>query len=346
MKVRNAVVLWLARPAVAQPKKAQKEIQIMGIRFIKHSLIAKLAACLLLALCSVQSNVRASQPIGNSTAQTSGTFTLTFNGASVGLAPGQTLRLTGLNGNDPGSRGGSEPVHALATLYDAHGSAIAQSAEVEIPAGEFRSIEFDRDDLALAGELGTGRVQVRSHIRYRGLAIVDRTQLSPPSSEILDKSTGMTTAIVNDCNVDDPRKPGSENRNLFGMVPDQMLRFTVFNQNETDSRRGGITKLGSKLLIIQGDGSYIGQSDEITILAGEFRSFDVKRDDLRLAGEPGTGRLQVRGKIILWVREGSAHSGFSPTISVELINSSTGRTAAATQGRGVFVLSTDRTGPF
>ncbi len=110
----------------------------------------------------------------------------------------------------------------MATLYDAHGNPIAQSAEFEIPAGEFRSIEFDRDELQLAGEPGTGRVQVRTQIRYRFLSIVDRTQLSPPSSEILDKSTGMTTAIVSCRNVDDPLTSGFENDNLYGMVPGQM----------------------------------------------------------------------------------------------------------------------------
>ena len=198
--------------------------------------------------------------------------------------------------------------------------------------------------LSLAGEPGTGRVQVRSHIRYRTFSIVDRTQLSPPSSEILDKSTGMTTAIVSCRNVDDLLTSGFENDNLYGMVPGQMLRFTVFNPDEPDSRGGGVTSLGSKLLTILGDGTYVGESDELIIPAGEFRSFDVKRDDLHVAGEPGTARLQVRGKIVLRVREGSAHSGFSPIISVELVNSSTGKTAI--QGRGVFTLSTDRQGPF
>ena len=314
----------------------------MRIHFIRPSLIARLAVCAQLALCLVHSNVRASHLLNTSTAQPSGTFTLTFNGQMTGLARGQTLRITGSNGNDPGSRGGREPVFAMATLYDAHGNPIAQSAEVEIPAGEFRSIEFDRDELQLAGEPGTGRVQVRTQIRYRFLSIVDRTQLSPPSSEILDKSTGMTTAIVSCRNVDDPLTSGFENDNLYGMVPGQMLRFTVFNPDEPDSRGGGVTKLGSKLLTLQGDGTYVGESDEVIIPASEFRSFDVKRDDLHIAGEPGTGRLQLRGKIILWVREGSAHAGFSPIISVELVTSSTGKTV--TQGRGVFTLSTDRQG--
>jgi len=114
-------------------------------------------------------------------------YTITFQGALAGVVRGETLRLTASNGNEPGSRGGSEPVFAMATLYDAHGNPIAQSVEVEIPAGEFRSIEFDRDNLHLAGEPGTGRVQVRALVRYRSFSIVDRTQLSPPSSEIIDK---------------------------------------------------------------------------------------------------------------------------------------------------------------
>jgi hypothetical protein len=277
-------------------------------------------------------------------AQTGGTFTLTFNGQTAGLVRGQTLRLTASNRNEPGSRGGSEPVRATATLFDAHGRPIAQSAEVEIPAGEFRSIEFDRDDLPLAGEPGTGRVQVHSQVRYRMFTIVDRTQLSPPSSEILDKSAGMTTAIVAGGNEDESLKSGFENDNLYGMAPGQMLRFTVFNPDEPDSRAGGVTKLGSKLLTLGGDGAYLAESDELSIEAGEFRSFDVKRDDLHVTGEPGTGRLQVRGKLILRVLEGSAHSGVSPAVSVELVTSSTGKTV--TQGRGVFTLSTDRQGPF
>lgn len=72
----------------------------------------------------------------------------------------------------------------------------------------------------------------------------------------------MTTAIVSCCNVDDPLTSGFENDNLYGMVPGQILRFTVFNPDEPDSRGGGVTKLGSKLLTIR-DGTYVGESDEV-----------------------------------------------------------------------------------
>lgn len=167
----------------------------MRIDLMRHALIAKLAAVVLLALCLIQWNARASQPINISAAQTTGTFTLTFNGATLGLARGQTLRLTGSNGNEPGSRGGSDPVRALATLYDAHGNPSLRAPKWKsppvnfarlistatiftwqanpapavprcacrfgtgsshlIPAGEFHSFDFNRSDLPLAGEPGS-----------------------------------------------------------------------------------------------------------------------------------------------------------------------------------------------
>ena len=40
----------------------------------------------------------------------------------------------------------------------------------------------------------------------------------------------------------------------------------------------------------------VARTDGIALDPGEFQSFDVTRADLPLAGEPGTGRLQVRCK--------------------------------------------------
>ena len=94
----------------------------MSIDFKRHSLVASLATLALLALFFIQANVRAAQPIDSSAAQV-----VVFVGGwgeSLGLAHGQTLRVTGSNGNEPCSHGGSEPVYALATLYDAPGNSL------------------------------------------------------------------------------------------------------------------------------------------------------------------------------------------------------------------------------
>jgi hypothetical protein len=80
--------------------------------------------------------------------------------ALLGLARGEELRYTAFN---PGSaEGGGEPIGMKMKLYDATGNVIAESAQVVIPPREFRSVDFKRDDLALAGEPRTGLLQVRT----------------------------------------------------------------------------------------------------------------------------------------------------------------------------------------
>lgn len=209
-----------------------------------------------------------------------------FANAVMSLSQGQTLRISVLNPNEPGSRGGREPVHMKVKLYDAHSNVIAESDEVAIPANEFRSIGFSRSDISLPGEEGTGRLQVRAacsaRMPVRGKKIDEFTA----SLEIIDNITGMTTAhhilIDNVTDVfergagvsggsgNDTLKSGFGNDFLIGITPDQTLRFTVFNPGEPGSRGGGITKFGSKLLVIQADGNTIAESDELEIPQANF----------------------------------------------------------------------------
>jgi len=109
-----------------------------------------------------------------------------------GIASGQTVRFTTFIPKDPSTteqmRQGSS---VQVTLFDASGAQIAQSDEILIPPGEFRSIDFNRDALPLLG-----RVQIRARIRHRFFSIVDRTQLNATTSiELLDTATGHTTVF-------------------------------------------------------------------------------------------------------------------------------------------------------
>jgi hypothetical protein len=77
---------------------------------------------------------------------------------------------------------------------------IAAGDEITLEPGEFHSFDFNRDDIGLAGEPGTGRLQVRTEVRCRTFSIVDRTRITPeeiPTSlELIDNRTGKTTAMV------------------------------------------------------------------------------------------------------------------------------------------------------
>ena len=49
----------------------------------------------------------------------------------------------------------------LAYIYDSNGNLLSRTDPAEVPAGQFRPLRFNRDDLPVAGEEGTGRLQVR-----------------------------------------------------------------------------------------------------------------------------------------------------------------------------------------
>jgi hypothetical protein len=58
--------------------------------------------------------------------------------------------------------------------------------------------------------------------------------------------------------------------------------------------------------------------------AGQFSYFDFKREDLRVAGEEGTGRLQVRAGIQVALMDGSVRSVKSFPVTIELMDSHSG----------------------
>ena len=104
----------------------------------------------------------------------------------MGLGRGEMLRFTAFNPESTGERG--EPIGMQMKLYDAHGDVIATSAEVMIPPGQFRFVDFKRDDLPIAGDPGTGLLQVRTEALW-GLRSSNRIDV-PTSLEAVNTSTG------------------------------------------------------------------------------------------------------------------------------------------------------------
>ena len=87
---------------------------------------------------------------------------------------------------------GSQPVQVQAYIYDSLGRLVSQTDPVEVRPGQFRTFDFNRDDLPLAGEEGTGRLQVRAGIQ---VALMDgsvRHVKLPVSMEVMDNRTGAT----------------------------------------------------------------------------------------------------------------------------------------------------------
>ncbi|MCM3900159.1 MAG: hypothetical protein ND866_00480 [Pyrinomonadaceae bacterium] len=151
----------------------------------RKALNARLAALALLALCLVHPQARAQEEAA-----------FVFHTSSWGMVGGQTARFSVFNQIEPSERERLGPVFIQVMLFDASGAVIATSDEIAIPPGEFRSVDFNRDDLPVSHEPG-GRVQTRAQVRYRSFYLVDRTRAVgfAPSIELIDNSTGRTTAV-------------------------------------------------------------------------------------------------------------------------------------------------------
>jgi len=114
----------------------------------------------------------------------------------IGFVPGQTLRVSALNpfepsaGDSSGNDGRKFKMLFAVTLILADGRVIARSDEITLDPGQFHFFDFKRSDLPEVGE-ADGRLQVRVMFQKRQL----KTEF-PSSVEIVDASTGMTTATL------------------------------------------------------------------------------------------------------------------------------------------------------
>jgi hypothetical protein len=126
----------------------------MNSNFRSRARINRLAALMLVTYCFIQSTAGAQISAPPPERTKVGTTAL------MGLARGDMLRFTAFHPESADEP--REPISMQMKLFDAQGTVIAESPEVLIPAGEFRYVDFHRDDLPLAGDADTGLAQVRT----------------------------------------------------------------------------------------------------------------------------------------------------------------------------------------
>ena len=161
----------------------------MKINFIRNKLALLVVTGALIALTVFQlpANAQRSEQAGETT--TVGATAL------IGLARGDKLRFTAFNPSTTESHQRNEPVRVQVLIFTATGEGIAESPAIVIPPGEFRSVDFDHDDLPISGEPGT--TAARNQVRTVALwGVRSRTFNVSTSLELVDNTTGHSRVVL------------------------------------------------------------------------------------------------------------------------------------------------------
>jgi hypothetical protein len=209
---------------------------------------------------------------------------------AIGLAPGQSLRLTLFNPD-------GAPVRAQARLHHTGGILVGM-ADGSVRAGAFHWFDFHRSDISLPGEAGTGRIQLLASVRLTFSEAIQPVLISMETHSITDgtSNTIFFSEVI-------PTAPGSGGGNdllvgggardiLMGIVPGQTLRITLFNPQAP-----GSDYVPSRVILFEKNGRQIVQSPELVIPPGEFRSFDINYEALPLLSGAPAGRRQIRARL-------------------------------------------------
>ena len=110
----------------------------------------------------------------------------------------------------------------------------------------------------------------------------------------------------------------------FGFAPGETARISVTLRRLATPELPEIPA-SVRIQLLDTEGRVISQSDEIRVEPGQIRFWDAPRDLIPAPGEPRTGRLQVRTRIVVT----ASSSDFDPESvmpAIEIIDGITGRT--------------------
>jgi hypothetical protein len=304
----------------------------MRVNLIRQNSIVRLAALAMFALCFVQLQICAQETERNTSATArpdDEVVILTSSIPSWGMSRGEKSRITVFNKNESKKSELTRQVSFIQTmLLDARGAVIAQSEEIAIPPGGFRYFDFHRDSIPLAGDPGTGRLQVSGQIRHKFFSIVDRSKLTIfPATVELVKETGQTTVhfeptFSGGVTVASGDIDGSLSTDfLVGITPGQTLLITGLNTIDPESRRR-VETVELSVIVYARDGNVIAESDVVEVPPGQFRTLRFNYEDLQAPAEPVTGRSQFLTTALWGV---SRSRQFFGDASLEIVDRSTGR---------------------
>ena len=237
---------------------------------------------------------------------------------SIGIVHGQRVRLSVGN---PEESTGNRFVYVYYTVSKPSGDPLYESEWIRVPSGEFRCSDVSREDLNTEGEPGTGRAQVMVIVTIIAPAGSNPEDF-PGSLEVIEDEGQGGESVQTDSKYRLIILAAKRSKHLapIGFIPGQRLSYSFFNPNEEGSQPVRV-----QAYIYDATGRLLTQTDPVELRPGQSHTFNIDRDDLRVAGEPSTGRLQVRADIQVALMDGSVRP-FKLPVSMELVDNRTGAT--------------------
>ena len=257
--------------------------------------------------------------------------------ASVGIVHGQKVRLSVANTAESAGT-----LSLSFQYYLAHGSNSSTSVPfyesewIKVPRGEFRSSGVSRGDLNTEGEPGTGRAQMMVKVTMIAPA-GSKPEHFPGSLEVIEDEA-QSRAILDFKNGSEYRvkivyQPAQDGSSMpseldapISFLHGQRLSYSFFNPNEEGSQP---VRVGT--YTYDAAGRLMAQTDPVELRPGETYISNIDRDDLQVAGEERTGRLQVRVAIRIVLMNGSERAVNVP-VWMELVDNRTGSTISGSSG--------------
>ncbi|HEU0172638.1 MAG TPA: hypothetical protein VFV58_00115 [Blastocatellia bacterium] len=108
----------------------------------------------------------------------------------------------------------------------------------------------------------------------------------------------------------------------LGFAPGETARISVTLRRLANP---GLPPINARIQLLDTEGRMIAQSDEIKVEPGQIRFWDAPRNQIPVSGEPRTGRLQVRARMVV-MTSATDFDQESVMPTIEIIDGITGRT--------------------
>lgn len=256
--------------------------------------------------------------------------------ASVGIVHGEKVRLSVSNTEESTGTLSLSFSYYLAHTTNSSSVPFYESEWIRVPRGEFRYSEVTREQMKTEGDPLTARAQLMVKVTMIAPAGSDPDAF-PSSLEIIKDGdqNGNSVQIDSKYRLIIVAAKRSKQLAPISFRPGERMSYTFCNPNEEGSQPVSVQAYG-----YDATGRLLIQTAPAVLLPGQCSTSSINRDDLPVAGEEKTGRLQMGSGIQVLLMDGSVRE-VKFSVSIERVDNRTGSSSGGSYYTGTVSVSGD-----